>query len=94
MSEVFSDFKFWSFVVSCLTLIGVFVTALINKIANDKITNNHLFHIAEDVKVIKTVQEKQGTSIKNLEIDVATLKGKQETTEKFIKNSPKVSRTK
>jgi outer membrane murein-binding lipoprotein Lpp len=92
MFEFAIDYKFWGFVISVITLAGVILTAILNKLANDKMLNNHLHHIANDVKDIKTTQATQGTSIKNLELNMATLKGKQEIIEKFIKNS-KVSRT-
>lgn len=93
MSEFAIDYKFWGFIISVITLAGVILTAILNKLANDKMMNNHLHHIALDVKDIKTTQTLHGSSIKNLELDMATLKGKQEVTEKFVKNS-KMSRTK
>lgn len=81
----------FQFIISGLTFIGVILTALINKIANDKIMNNHLFHIAEDVKTIKEVQSVHGDSIRNVELKVATLEGKQATIETFAKKSRNVA---
>jgi len=87
MLDFVTDYKFWGFVISVFTFVGVVLSTILNKLANDKMMNNHLHHIAIDVKDIKTTQAIHGTSIKNLELDVANVKGKQEITEKFVKTS-------
>lgn len=91
MVDLGIDYKFWGFITSLVTLAGVILTAILNKLANDKIMNNHLHHLAIDVKDIKVVQKEQGTSIQNLALNIANLEGKQQITEKFMQVA-KISR--
>lgn len=82
--EFLHDFKFWSFCISGLTFLGVMITALINKITSDKITNNHLAHIAQDLKDVKIGQEKQDEKIEGIEKSLAYIQGQTDSNNKIV----------
>lgn len=69
--ELLTDFKFWAFIITILGLV-------VNWLATQKVANNHLKHISEDVKEIKEEQKCQKTAITNLKEAVGYLKGKVE----------------
>ena len=75
--EFCKDFKFWSLILAGLSFVGIVIGNIVNKLTSDKIANNHLSHIAEDVKDIAKSQKKQGEIINEVKIDVAYLKGQQ-----------------
>lgn len=82
--EFLTDWKFWAFVISALTFIGVTISGIVNKLSTDKIANNHLTHIAEDIKKVITKQEEQGKEISQIKTEVSYIKGKQETESKLV----------
>lgn len=55
-----------------------------NSQANDKLTNNDLHHIAEDIKEVKKGQDLQGKKIDSMEKDISYLKGSRESESKVL----------
>jgi len=61
--EVFSDFRFWAFIVACLNFMGLILIGSFNYFSHQKIVGNDLTHLAIDLKEIKEIQENQGKKI-------------------------------
>lgn len=82
--EWWQDYKFWSFILSGFTFVGVVITALVNKITSDKIMGNHLFHIAQDLTEIKQTQKCQGNKIEEIENNISFINGRLNVKSKLI----------
>lgn len=76
MDNIFADWKFWTFILSSLNLIGIVLVGIFNKLSTDKITNNDLHHLSTDVKEIKEEQKCMKIKIVELSESVGYLKGK------------------
>lgn len=83
--EIFSDWKFWSFVIACLNFLGIIFVFVANRLAFSKIMHNDLKHLAQDTKEIKTKQEEHTQKINHIDTEVAYLKGIRENEDKVIK---------
>jgi len=79
--EIFSDWHFW---VACSQLLLTLCVMGFQFFSHYKIVGNDLTHLAKDVSEITTKQEKQGETLQTISIDLAFLKGKEETTSKII----------
>ena len=76
--EFLTDWKFWAFFIMISGIV-------INFLANHKIMNNHLHHLAVDIKSILTKQDEQGKEITEIKTEVAYIKGIEVGKEKLNK---------
>ena len=75
MNEVFSDWKFWVFVIAALNFIGIIIVGLFNKLSHDKLVSNDLSHISSDIKIIINKQDILENKFVVLSDSVSYLKG-------------------
>ena len=74
--EFLQDWKFWTFVISFLNLLGIVAVGVFHKLATDKITNNDLKHLSDDVKEIKSEQKCIKLELVTMNKEIGYLKGK------------------
>jgi hypothetical protein len=74
--DFLSDWKFWTFILGCINLIGIILVGIFNKLSTDRLTNNDLRHLSKDVNEIKEEQKCMKVKIVELSESVGYLKGK------------------
>lgn len=77
-----TEIKSWTPVATLLVTIGL---VIYNFLCHQKIVGNDLHHLALDLKKISENQDKQDTKINTLCVDMAYIKGKNETNDKIVK---------
>jgi len=68
--------KFGTFILGVINLIGIVIVGIFNKLSTDKLANNDLRHLSNDVSEIKSEQKCMKEKIGELSESVGYLRGK------------------
>ena len=83
--QFFEDWRFWSFLLSIINVIGIMIVFFFNKWSHNKIVANDLHHLSLDVTTMLGEQKKQGDQIIALDKDMAFIKGMKKNEDKVLK---------
>lgn len=72
--DFLTDWKFWAWLV---TAVSASFGLLVNFLVSKKIKDNHLEHIAADIKEVMKDQKELSKDITEMKVDISYLKGKQ-----------------
>jgi len=74
----YEDWKFWSFIIASLNMLGIIGVGIFNKLLHDNLVRNDLYHLDKKVTSIAEEQECIKQKVISLAEDVSYLKGKQD----------------